>query len=310
MFKNSRSAAGQVIDNATRSYKWVLIGNSHIETYSVAPQMWNTLFKSKNMPIMCTVFGSDDKQEVSDYLSMAVRDVHFVGANIARPWKVTAFLACNDIEPVAKSVYTVNTIVRYNESLNGYNTDGIGMVNSTLAYTKLRNKNVVLIGAGGATQTLPFHLLRSGISSLVVIDIYPDKAETLVAKYLNQFQEAGAIIKSISNHELGNALSSSDIVINATPSGSLDSQEQIPFSISLLSGLKRGCTVSEMVYNPYYTPLIDKAYKHGCTVVPGVNMLMEQAAASFMAAFDYELSVEDKTLMLETAKQALPNLRA
>jgi shikimate dehydrogenase len=304
--KSHNITVQQVIRDIT-PYVWGLIGNAQIAEYSVAPQMWNSLFELRNMPIKCVTFGSDNRQEVLNYLENEKHNPYFLGCNIARPWKGTSFLVCDTSEPGAEAVETVNTIVKKNRKFLGYNTDGRGIVKSISRYVEISGKQVLLLGAGGASKTVPRYLLNEGVKAITVVDSNREKTNALVRTYAEVFAKAQKALYGVLREDLPNSFPKADIIINSTPAGSIESAEQAPFDLTLLKNITKDCVIAEMVYNPYHTPLLEEALKIGCKVSPGINMLVDQAAESFALAFGSELSKDEKHLLVETTKLTLHN---
>lgn len=302
--KNNSTTIQQII-RELNPYRWTLIGNSRIASYSVAPQMWNALFEFNNMPIVCMTFGSDNRQEVLEYLSLEKNNNRFLGCNIARPWKGSSFLVCDIVEPVSERVETTNTIVKKGNKLYGYNTDGSGIVKSILKYTTLKGRNVMLIGAGGAAKTVPHYLLSEGVNAVTIVDTMKEKANKLVMVYTMDYKKANSSIYGILLEDLPNSFPEVDMIINATPAGSLGNTETKPIDLDLLNDISKQSIVAEMIYNPYYTELLQYAKNKGCTIIPGIDMLIEQAAESFKLAFGIELSDEEKNMLIKIARKVL-----
>ena len=140
------------------------------------------------------------------------------------------------------------------------------------------------------------------IAQLYIFDIQREKAITLQRTWLPTYKKKKAHISSVRREDLKKLLPCVDLLINATPCGMLCAAYPYPLDKSLLSLLSNDCTVVEMVYNPLKTPLISFAKKRGNPVIPGNEMLVEQAAISFELAFG-ALKASDKALMHESIRR-------
>ena len=282
-------------------FKIGLVGNSQISSYSVAPYMWNNLFKTLNYPINYFVLNSDDEEEVRNKLNEMICNKNFIGCNIAMPWKSLGFSLCNEVDENISKFKTINTLVNNNGVIKGFNTDGSGMTEVLKNNMLLTNKKILIMGAGGACQTLPKHLLENKVNKLYICDIKNKNSERLEKLYN---PEKNGKVTAVSHSELKDIISEIDILINATPCGMKNHIEKLPFEKNLLKSLKNDIKIAEMVYNPLYTPLLESA-KEKNEVYSGVNMLVEQAAISFEHGFGRSLTLEEKKIMKEAAKAAL-----
>src|SRR3989338_4286902 len=278
---------------------WGLFGRKNIKNYTVADKMWEALFKKKCMPIKYFLFGSNQEKKLFSYLDNLKKNPAFVGCNIAMPWKKLFYEQCDRIENNSIAVKTINTIVKNKDGLYGYNTDGIGLINSIKSYTNLENKIVFLIGAGGAAQTVPYWLLKEKISKLYIFDIDEEKKNSLIHCYSHKYHKKEII--GLNKKDINKIMSNIDILINATPCGMRGENKQLPLNKLSLKLCKKSCLFVEMVYNPNITPMLKYAKKNGNYICPGVNMLVEQAAVSFFYAFGCDLTKEEKEVMKNVA---------
>jgi shikimate dehydrogenase len=276
---------------------WGLIGNKDIAQYSIAPKMWKKIFKEKLLDINYFVLNSDSEEEIRLNIQKIKLSPQVIGFNIARPWKSLLFEYCDWVEPVAKKLKTVNTIISKNGKFYGYNTDGIGIVNTIVNNKKIENSKVLIIGSGGATQTVPYYLSKAGASEIYLIDIINEKSMNLKNLYKKHFPRLKSKIIAIDRVDINRVLSSMNIIINATPCGMLGHNEEIPISIDSLNKINKEAFVVEMIYSPVFTLLLTKAHLRGCLISSGINMLIEQASYSFNYAFNTIISDEEKNII-------------
>jgi shikimate dehydrogenase len=282
---------------------WGLFGGKNIKGYTIADKMWQALFNKKNMPINYFLFGDNRQRKIFSHLNYLNQSREFIGANIAMPWKKKFYKKCNWVEDNLLEVKTVNTLVKENNILKGYNSDGIGLINAIKDYTNLENKNILLLGAGGASQTVPFWLIKENISQLYIFDINKKRTNDLINSYLKINSKKEII--GLNDKEIKNIICHIDVLINATPCGMKGENKKLPLDKSILKLCKKSCLFVEMIYNPNLTPFLKYAKQRGNIACQGVNMLVEQAAVSFSKAFRCELNKEEKDLMKKVALQGV-----
>ncbi len=207
-----------------------------------------------------------------------IRGLGIRGASITLPHKTKAIKYLDKIDPRAKVIGAVNTIVNDGGVLTGYNTDGEGALKALEEVTALGGKKAVLIGSGGAAQAIAAGLKSRGVK-LVVLNRTEDKAREL-AKKVNA-EDWGGLEKL-------RLITRADILINATSVGmspknatSVGMSPKTEQSIVPKELLHKRLTVFDIVYNPRETRLLTEAREKGCTIVYGYKMLLYQAAAQF-----------------------------
>ena len=199
-----------------------------------------------------------------------LRTKGYKGCNVTVPFKQKAYQLSNvhvldkyvsDFEALAS-----NTLEFKQDGIHGYNTDGIGLVRDIQQNIgiKLRDKRVLLLGAGGAARGVISPLRFEG-ATITIANRTVDKARALAQRFS---------ISSCSYDEL--AGKQFDIVINATSSGLTDEMPPLPPGI-----FAPGALAYDMMYGRE-TPFMKFAREQGAaTVSDGLGMLIEQAAEAF-----------------------------
>jgi shikimate dehydrogenase len=169
----------------------------------------------------------------------------------------------------------VNTLLFKNNKIDGYNTDGTGLVNDIEKNFNipLNEKRILLIGAGGAAAGVLHPLLEASQSPLVIYNRTLGKAESLKKTITQHEKFRHFSIKPVEFGELGSE--QFDIVINATSAGLTDSELPLPPTI-----FAPGALAYDMMYGRE-TPFMKFARQHGAQVADGLGMLVEQAAEAF-----------------------------
>jgi shikimate dehydrogenase len=229
--------------------------------HSLSPRVHNAAFEHRGLDYVFLAFEVERLQE-------AVRGIAalgFKGVSVTIPHKVEILDHLDEMEPVARRIGAVNTIVNRDGRLVGYNTDWSGAMKALEGRIDLPGKTAVILGAGGAARAIAFGLQEKGAEP-VILNRTVSRAEALASGLKCRF---GPI-------ELVETLSF-DLVINATSVGMSPRAESTPLNKAVL----RDVLVFDTVYNPLKTRLIREAEERGCPTVTGLEMFVNQAALQF-----------------------------
>lgn len=208
---------------------------------------------------------------LNELLTSAV-NLGFDGLNITHPFKQQVIDLLDDVDPVARRIGSVNTVV-IGESgrTTGHNTDVTGFARGFEAGLDGADRNrVVQIGAGGAGRAVAFALSELGVKDLVLTDISADRAQDLAAEF-------GDHVRAIPMTDLESAITSADGIVNATPVG-MAAFPGTPFDTDLLDSQT---WVADVVYFPLETQLLAEAKGKGCRTLDGSGMAVNQAIDAF-----------------------------
>ncbi len=201
------------------------------------------------------------------------------GVNLTVPHKEIAFKRLRCVSDEAKTSGTVNTIKNSNGKLFGESTDAYGLLASlreAFKLTSLRNKSILLLGAGGAANAVAAALASSGIKTLYISNRTHEKAVRLAEK-TEAATSTRCVAVPLYDKAVSMIISDVDILINATSSG-LKLTDKSPVTGS---ALRKGLLVYDMIYNPPVTCLLKEAKKAGAKGVNGLGMLLHQGARAF-----------------------------
>ena len=204
----------------------------------------------------------------------AARIMGFAGLNITYPCKQAVMPLLDALSEEARTIGAVNTVVREGRRLVGYNTDGSGWswgIRRALPGADL--SRVVLLGAGGAGSACADAVLRLGAGEVLVADQVMAHAAALADRLIGHFGSGRA--RAVDN--LKTALQGASGLIHATPVG-MPTHPGMPLAEDLL---RPSLWVSEVVYVPLETPLLQAARRAGCAVVDGGHMNVGQALGAF-----------------------------
>lgn len=248
-----------------------LIG--HPVEHSFSPPMHNAAFDALGMDYTYVAFDVNPA-ELQKAIEGA-RSLNIRGFNVTIPHKIDVMKYLDEIDDVARLIGAVNTIDFKN--LKGYNTDGIGAVRAIEEVTSIKNKNVVIAGAGGASRAISFYIAKYGADSLTILNRNVDKAQSLAGDVSN----SGLIddVKSDSINEINAYLADADILVDTTPLGMHPHINDQP--IATAENMHDELVVFDAVYNPNETVLLKQAIEAGAKPVYGIKMLLYQGAESF-----------------------------
>jgi shikimate dehydrogenase len=190
------------------------------------------------------------------------------GLAVTAPHKTAVMKHLDWLEPAAKEIGSVNTIVVQNGELHGYNTDAAGFIGPLKsAIGSLEGVRCAVVGAGGAARAVVW-TLRQEMATASLFARNPETAKAMS----NEFK--------VKCHPMaGAAFSGFDVVINATPLGTRgESETKTPATAEQLRGVR---LAYDLVYNPLETRFLREAREAGCETIGGLEMLIGQAVEQF-----------------------------
>jgi shikimate dehydrogenase len=204
----------------------------------------------------------------------ALRTIGFAGFNVTYPAKQAILPLLDELSDEAAAMGAVNTVVVRGRQLVGHNTDGSGWLSGferQLPDADLRC--VVLLGAGGAGSAIAHAALRRGVGLLRIVDSEPARAAALADDLGARYGAARVAAAT----DIAAALDGASGLIHATPTG-MDKLPGLPLPAELL---RAPLWVSEIVYFPLDTALLQAARARGCAVADGGGMAVGQAVGAF-----------------------------
>ncbi len=219
----------------------------------------------------------NDSSRGTDALPMlieAARIMRFAGLNITYPCKQLVIPLLDGVSDEAAAIGAVNTVVRTGDRLVGHNTDGSGWSwGFRCALPGADLSRVVLLGAGGAGSACADAVLRLGAAQLIIVDQDAPRAATLAAR-LNRHIDGG---RASASTDLRAALEIASGLIHATPTG-MATMPGLPLPEEWL---RPAMWVSDVVYTPLETALLEAARRIGCATADGGHMNVGQAIGGF-----------------------------
>ncbi len=247
----------EFISRATRIYGVLGYPLEH----SLSPRMHNAAYRRLGMNAIYLPLASRKPGEV---LEMADA-VPLSGISVTHPYKQEVLEYMERVDPLGAAVGAVNTVVRVQGKLFGYNTDVVGVVEPLSQALSLRGAKILVLGAGGAARAAVFGLRAEG-AQVFIYNRTRTKAQALAT---------AAKAKVVGKPDLRKL--SFSAIVHATPVG------QYPkIGESLLESDEiHAPLVYDLVYNPLETELARRARAAGAQVIHGIEMLVTQGARQF-----------------------------
>ena len=202
----------------------------------------------------------------------------FAGCNVTIPHKEAALRLVDRVDPLAKRIGAINTIVVETDgSLSGSNTDAFGFVESLKEAKpdwRADAGPAAVMGAGGGARAVVASLAERGAKEIRVANRTLARAEAIARDF-------GAPVRAVPWERRHDALVGASLLVNTTSQGMAGQQ---PLDLSL-DRLPRSALVADIVYIPLETPLLAAAARRNNPIVNGVGMLIHQARAAFETWF-------------------------
>lgn len=223
---------------------------------------------------------------------------NFRGASVTIPHKVSAVPFLDEIEPTARQIGAINTIVLEQGRLIGFNTDATGALRALReGGAALAGQRIVMMGSGGSARAIAFALaVESKADTLMLLGV-DDKERVALARDLRAKTSVTVEEYSLDERALGRTVPDAQVLIHCTPVGMSPRADATCVPAALLHP---GLTVMDVVYNPRETKLLKEAKRSGCKTISGIEMFLNQAVAQFELWTNQSAPVEVMRFVLES----------
>lgn len=263
----------------------------------MAPAINNAAFRKLGLDFLQVPFRV--KKEDLGKAIEGMRALNIRGINVTIPHKVAVMPFLNELDPLAERIGAVNTIANDGGVLTGYNTDAPGFLQALLGEgIEPKGRNVVILGAGGASRAVSFILAERG-SNVVILNRTLERAKELADVVSGALRKEIRALK-LDRENLARELGGAHILVNTTSVGMSPNINETPVSADLL---KSKLVVFDIVINPIKTRLLGEAEVAGAQTIRGVDMLVWQGVVAFEIwtglKAPYELMKEEVVKALE-----------
>ncbi|MFL8799958.1 MULTISPECIES: shikimate dehydrogenase [unclassified Clostridioides] len=262
--------------------------------HSKSPVMYNYSFEKLDLDYRYLAFDiTVDK--VKDALS-AIKTFNIKGANVTMPCKSAVTEYMDELSPAARIIGACNTIVNEDGKLVGHITDGVGYVRNLKENgVEVKDKKITIMGAGGAATAIQVQCALDGAREISIFNAKDDfykRGEKTVENIKKEVPECVVNLYDLDDIEkLYEEIESSDILTNATLIGMKPYDNET--NIKDVSVLRKELVVTDVVYNPKKTKMIEDAEANGCKAIGGLGMLLYQGAEAFNLYTGLEMPVEE-----------------
>lgn len=261
-------------------------------SHSISPKMHNEAFAKLGLDYAYLAFECGEEQ--LEYTVNGFRALNIRGYNVSMPNKITICKYMDNLSPAAEMIGAVNTVVNDNGILTGHITDGIGYMKSLEdAGVDVIGKKMTLIGAGGAATAISIQAALDGVKEISIFN-RKDKFFSIgekTVKDINEKTKCKAQIFDLEDTEkLALEIQDSVILTDASPVGMKPLENLC--NISDPSMLRADLVVSDIVYIPNKTKLLEIAESRGCKTINGLGMMIWQGAEAFKLWTGEEMPVD------------------
>ncbi len=238
--------------------------------HSLSPVLHSTVLEALGTPYEYKAV-QVKKGELKDYLSSAIQN-GVLGFNLTMPHKTDIIPLLDFIDPEVLVLGSVNTVKIENGELFGINTDGKGFMKAleNRGYTA-KGKNIVILGAGGVSETIAQTLSLAGAKKITILNRTRDKAKAICRK----IKKTRTADMEFNSKNLCKAVKKCHILVNCTPLGMHGTDNDFE-DLSFLEALPKGALVYDLIYNPEETNLLKKARELRYSTLNGLDMLIFQ----------------------------------
>lgn len=260
-------------------------------SHSISPIMHNESFAKLGLDFAYLAFNVGNEGVKSAVEGL--RTLNARGFNVTMPNKTVICQYLDKLSPAAELAGAVNTVVNDNGVLTGHITDGTGYMRSLKeAGIDIIGKKMTIVGAGGAATAIEIQAALDGVKEISIFNIkdeFFERAKKTV-KDINEKTNCKATLFDLEDKEtLRREIANSAILTNATGIGMKPYEGQTYVEKSML---RSDLIVSDVIYNPEKTTLLEMAEEIGCTTINGLGMLLWQGARAFEIWTGKEMPVD------------------
>lgn len=263
-----------------------LIGNP--VGHSVSPAIHNNLARLTGKDMVYTTF----KVERGD-VEAAVRgaySLNILGLNVTVPHKSEVIDSLVDIDPLAKAIGAVNTLVRVDGGFKGYNTDILGLARELEDEgIELADSKIIILGAGGAARAITFLCSSKGAKKIYLLNRSVDKAQDIAHAVNTHFNNEKVIPMNIADY--ADIPGDDYIVIQTTSVGLHPNDEAVVIDDEAF--YKKAAVGVDIIYNPAKTKFMKLIKAQGKKAYNGLKMLLYQGVSAYELWNDCKITKEE-----------------
>ncbi|WP_392553224.1 shikimate dehydrogenase [Orbus wheelerorum] len=247
--------------------------------HSLSPKMQNIIYSKLDVPYVYLAF-----EVTQDKLADAVKGLRALGLRgsaVSMPNKQLVCKYIDKLTPAVELIGACNTISNDDGVLTGYNTDGMGYMRSLKeAGVNVIGKKMTLLGGGGAASAIAVQAALDGVKEISIFNQKDDCYEKIneIANRINEKTDCKATVQDLNDTELlRNEIAESAVLCNATGVGMKPLEGQSIITDPTM--LRKDLVVTDCIYSPRKTKLLEIAEGQGCKILNGIGMMLWQGHA-------------------------------
>lgn len=206
-------------------------------------------------------------EELTEALSL-MSQLEFKGLSVTMPLKEKILDCLDDVDEEAQKIGAVNTVLFEGGKVRGFNTDGVGAIDSLEVVSRVAGKKVLILGAGGAARAIAYEAIQRGAKVILL-----NRDQSRVQAVAKNLCCEGDTLDKVHAH-IKNGY---DILINTIP--------KVPQEV--VTSFIQGALVMDIISSPMETEFLQAARQSGCTIIPGYQMFIRQAMRQFQLWFPH-----------------------
>jgi shikimate dehydrogenase len=277
----------------------------HQIKYTLSPAIYRAAFPALGIDARYDVWDVP-AGELASTVERARRD-DVLGFNVTKPHKEAVMALLDEVEPSARAIGAVNTIVRGDGGrLVAHNTDRYGFMRSLReAGCEPAGTSVVILGTGGAARAVGSGLADAGVKEITLVGRTPSNlASTALRVGAAADARIGMRAMAWNAEEVQEACLEADLIVNCTPLGTSGSEAAAASPLAN-EALRPGVWVYDLVYDPEMTPLLRMALEVGARPIGGLEMLIYQAEGALRSWTGREVEPGVVDIMRSACREAL-----
>ncbi len=240
--------------------------------HTLSPTMQEAAFRHLHIKAFYLPFEVDPQEFCA--LMRRSQDLLLNGFNVTVPYKEEILKYLDEINPSAKAIGAVNTVVRKGKKWVGFNTDELGFVTSLEKEARFqpRGRNVLILGAGGSARAVAYGLAKCGAKKIILANRTVQKAQKIASEYRRLFSKVAFEVAP--SPRAVNPIGI-DLVVNATSVGLRPGDQ----TLILPKLFHKKALFVDLIYKS--TEFLRSAKNSGHRTLNGLGMLVYQGAEAF-----------------------------
>lgn len=295
------------MSSAAQSHLFGLIGDPVV--HSLSPFIMNRAFDTLGLDAIYVAFGIKPERFVPSIAGLTALGA--AGLNVTYPYKEEILYHVDAVSAEVEVINAVNTVVFYEDEIQGYNTDAVGTATAleSFAGVPLEGVRAFIYGIGASARAAAYGVLERGAKSVVFATRSPEKGPMVIERFQFAFPEQSVSFMTIgeaSTHDARRlAFRGANVIVNATPLGMAGKPNTA--LIEDASWIRQEQVFFDFIYHPRQTAFLDVARRAGAQTLGGIALLVSQAAESFRIWTDTGFDVKEMAEAVEEFSKTEPS---